>query len=220
MRTVNKRFTFMESYFWSIDQIKDPEKKLQFLLSVIRYGLFEEDPSFDSDMERAFFEEIRSHIDLSHQISERRSEAGKKGGQANSSKSKQKQANSSKSKQSEANRIEKNRKEKEENKNGNEIYKDLPSDLVDSLMNFEEMRKKIKKPLTDKAREQIIKKLFEYSSGNVDHMIAILNQSIVNCWAFVYPLKQIQEKNLSPLDIVELGRRMQEAEDQKGDFPF
>jgi hypothetical protein len=36
------------------------------------------------------------------------------------------------------------------------IYKDLPSILIESLNDFEDMRKTIKKPLTNKARETIL----------------------------------------------------------------
>ena len=53
---------------------------------------------------------------------------------------------------------------------------------------FEEMRKKVKAPLTDYARRLIVKQL-----GNLHKEgyppVKVLNQSIVNSWRDVYPLK-------------------------------
>ena len=69
------------------------------------------------------------------------------------------------------------------------------------------MREEISKPITDRARETILKRLVDYSGGDVGIMIEILNQSIVNCWRDVYPLKtgnnnQSSNKGLSPTDIL------------------
>ena len=61
--------------------------------------------------------------------------------------------------------------------------------FMETLKAFEEMRKKIKKPLTDKARELIIKKLSNISNGNGDIAIKIMENSIENSWQGVFPLK-------------------------------
>jgi hypothetical protein len=50
------------------------------------------------------------------------------------------------------------------------------------------MRKKIKKPMTERAEELLIKKLNDLS-GNEKEQIAILNQSIMNSWLGVFPLR-------------------------------
>jgi len=52
------------------------------------------------------------------------------------------------------------------------------------------MRKQIKKPLaTDRAIELAIKKLDKLSGGDNDKAIEILNQSILNSWQGLFPLK-------------------------------
>ena len=55
------------------------------------------------------------------------------------------------------------------------------------------MRKSIKKPLTTRGLELMIKKLNKLST-NVDEQIEILNNSIMNNWQGVFPLKQNTSK--------------------------
>jgi len=54
------------------------------------------------------------------------------------------------------------------------------------------MRKQIKKPMTDKAIELAIKKLDNLSGGDNDKAIEILNQSVMNSWQGLFPLKDKQ----------------------------
>ena len=61
-------------------------------------------------------------------------------------------------------------------------------DIKDALHEFIEMRKAIKKPLTIRALELLIKKL-QSMSTNSETQLDILNQSIMNCWQSIYPLK-------------------------------
>ena len=61
--------------------------------------------------------------------------------------------------------------------------------LMDSLTAFEQMRKQIKKPLTDRAKEGICKKLVKLAGDNRGLMAQILDQSILHCWQDVYALK-------------------------------
>lgn len=56
-----------------------------------------------------------------------------------------------------------------------------------------QMRKKIKKPITNHGKDLIIKNL-EKLSVNEKTQIAILEQSIANSWAGVFPLKQDKGK--------------------------
>lgn len=65
----------------------------------------------------------------------------------------------------------------------------ITDELKDAYLEFIKMRKLIKKPLTNYALKNIIKKVDEYSNGDIQIMIAILNQSIVNSWQGVFPLK-------------------------------
>ena len=62
--------------------------------------------------------------------------------------------------------------------------------LDNAFSDYVSMRKQIKKPMSDRAIELAMKKLNELSSGNNDTAIAILNQSIMNSWQGLFPLKQ------------------------------
>ena len=73
--------------------------------------------------------------------------------------------------------------------NKKDIYMGLPENLTETLYEFEEMRKSIKKPMTDAARKRLIKELQKLAGEDVQLMIRILDQSILNSWAGVYPLK-------------------------------
>lgn len=61
-------------------------------------------------------------------------------------------------------------------------------DLQQALVEFVKMRKLIKKPLTDRALRLILSKLDTLASNDAAK-IGILNQSIVNNWQGVFPLK-------------------------------
>ena len=76
---------------------------------------------------------------------------------------------------------------------GNNIYKDLPDNLISALMDFEEMRNLIKAPMTDNARKLLLNKLDKLSMGDTLTKIDILNQSTMNNWKSVYPLKENKE---------------------------
>ena len=76
-----------------------------------------------------------------------------------------------------------------------DIYEALPENLRQTLYEFEEMRKSIKKPMTDVARKRLIRELQKLAGENVQLMIAILDQSILNSWAGVYPLKTNSKQN-------------------------
>jgi hypothetical protein len=77
----------------------------------------------------------------------------------------------------------KNKKSKK--KNDGEVNVELvaPSSVDEKLWNdFLEMRKKIRKPATDRAKTNIIKKLEKFGQAANE----ALENSIVNCWADVY----------------------------------
>ena len=61
--------------------------------------------------------------------------------------------------------------------------------LFEAVKDWIEMRKIIKAPLTARAASMSFKQLCELSHGNKSMMIEILNQSTLNCWKGLYPLK-------------------------------
>lgn len=100
-----------------------------------------------------------------------------------------------------------NKQYKNKNKNNNKERKtDVSYDTIlsekiedDNLRNafyeFIKMRKLVKKPMTDRALQLMINKLYKISN-NTDEAIKILEQSIINNWQDVYPLKdKYKDKN-------------------------
>jgi len=77
-------------------------------------------------------------------------------------------------------------------KNNKNIYIE-PKALNDAVIAFIDFRKKIKKPMTDRAIELLLKKLMGLSSDTAEQ-IEILEQSIVNGWTSIYPVKQEDAK--------------------------
>ena len=77
------------------------------------------------------------------------------------------------------------------NKNNN-IYNDEPK-LDTAVKEFITFRKKIKKPMTDHAVKLMISKLNKLTS-DIDEQVEILNQSILNGWQGIYPLKREENK--------------------------
>lgn len=67
--------------------------------------------------------------------------------------------------------------------------------LCQALKDFRDMRKAIRKPLTLRAKELIVKRLEELAPNNEVRKVAILNQSTMNGWQNVYDLKTDESKH-------------------------
>ncbi|MBA7587041.1 hypothetical protein ES708_29051 [subsurface metagenome] len=72
--------------------------------------------------------------------------------------------------------------------NTKETLKDKGTNFIKAWKDFKTMRKKIRKPMTKRAEELILKDL-DNLSNNEEEQIAILNQSIKYSWLGVFPLK-------------------------------
>lgn len=78
-----------------------------------------------------------------------------------------------------------------ENRNENKdiiINKDL-TDFQKKVIEFEEYRRKIKKPIKEASKEYFLKKLYKLSNGNESVAIEILDTSIANGWQGIFELK-------------------------------
>lgn len=84
-------------------------------------------------------------------------------------------------------------KNKSKKKKEEIIYSSVP-ELNAAILSFVEFRKKIKKPMTDRAIELLIGKL-EKLTDSTPEQIEILNQSILNGWTGIFPLKKGAESN-------------------------
>ena len=80
------------------------------------------------------------------------------------------------------------------------IYNNTELSAFDVAFNdFILMRKKIKKPATDKAISLIKNKLEKIAPKNIELQIQILEQSTINCWQDIYQLKGHQQQTESRL---------------------
>lgn len=73
-------------------------------------------------------------------------------------------------------------------------YANGNKNIRQAFEDFEEMRKKIRKPLTNRGKELIINAIEKLTKGDKNLAVLIINQSIRNCWQDVYPLRQSQEQ--------------------------
>lgn len=96
-----------------------------------------------------------------------------------------------------------NNVKKSRNKKEVPVYFPNDESLNQAFLDYLEMRKQIKKPMTERAVELAIKKLEELSalpfSEGMDNDLAIqiLNQSVMNSWQGLFPLKE-QKINSTP----------------------
>lgn len=63
------------------------------------------------------------------------------------------------------------------------------ADLQEALRDFAEMRKRIKKPMTERAWKLVLNKL-DNIAPTTEAKIAVLNNAIEHCWQTIYPLKE------------------------------
>lgn len=60
--------------------------------------------------------------------------------------------------------------------------------LTTALRDFIDMRKKVKKPVTDRAMQMLVKKAYELANNNEQDVIEIFNQSTQHSWIGIYPI--------------------------------
>ena len=66
-------------------------------------------------------------------------------------------------------------------------------ELKEALQGWMDMRKKLKKPLTDRALKLNLGKLHQMTGGYQPAMLDIVNQSTMNGWLAFYPLKKAEQ---------------------------
>ncbi len=72
----------------------------------------------------------------------------------------------------------------------------LNTDFIQTFQDYLEMRIKIRRPATTKAQELVLKELHKY---DLKTAVAILEQSIINSWQGVFPLKTKGGKDGRPI---------------------
>ena len=96
-----------------------------------------------------------------------------------------------------------NNENNDNNKQKEAIF--IPTGLQESMDAFMEMRKKSKSPLTDRALGMLLKKVNELSGGDIVKANAILDQSTINGWKSVYPLKETSKPKKTFADLYREG---------------
>lgn len=113
----------------------------------------------------------------------------------------------------------KNKKEKKSTEIDDLINSNFTDDeLKNTVYEFIKMRKAIKKPLTTRGLELMIKKLYKITT-DINEQIEILNNSIMNNWQGIYPLKQNNNnKNKGGFDdFKEIWKEAKLQDEQTGD---
>lgn len=75
-----------------------------------------------------------------------------------------------------------------------------------AFTDYVEMRKQIKKPMTEKAIDLAMKKLEELSKGDNDIAVQVLDQSVLNSWQGLFPLKEEKQQTKKADDFMEMWR--------------
>lgn len=190
----------------------------RLLLAIMQYANGEE-PDELTGAERIAFIVIKSQIDRDADAYEanakKQSENGKKGGRPKKptafsenpknpplfSETHQKPKKPEKEKDKEKDKEEDKEEEKDKDKSARARDADAfaafaagDGDLLAVLKDFEKMRKSIKKPMTDRAKQLLVTKL--KNEFPPEQWKPVLEQSIVKCWQDIYPLKEREQQRL------------------------
>lgn len=122
------------------------------------------------------------------------------------------------------NNINKENKEKKGNKEKNKKEIFFPEwfseNLIFEFKEYEKMRKLIKKPMTDHAKDLTIKDLEKLSDKKIDIAISILNQSIKKGWQDIYALKPIEKiESLPAAPQIDLSHIRENIKNWRGEKP-
>lgn len=89
--------------------------------------------------------------------------------------------------------IKKEKKDKKDKDEKNKERRFAPDDrLNDAILEFASMRKSMRKPMTDRAIELMMSRLNQMTINPLEQ-VEIINQSIMNGWIGIFPLKTKQE---------------------------
>ena len=191
-------FNAYHSYLTAIEPLNDAERGRLFTALLI-YSSTGEVPDLRGN-ERFVFPQMKWQIDRDkggyNDFCARQAENGKKGGRPKkplvNSETQKTQAFFEKPKKA-------NNKDKDKDKDKDRCFpsdeeKHKGSSALDAALNdFAEMRKKMRKPLTDRALALTLSELEKLAPGDDEKKIAILNQSIQRGWQGVFPLKDEPE---------------------------
>ena len=196
-------------YLDAIEPLGDAERGRLFT-SLLTYARSGEVPQLNGN-ERFLFPMMRAQIDRDvlskDELSQKRRNAASASKRSTCEQKEHLQANAasaSKSPQDKDNKtIDKDNKTIDKDKDKSARTRDADAfaafaagdgDLLAVLKDFEKMRKSIKKPMTDRAKQLLATKL--KNEFPPEQWKSVLEQSIVKCWQDVYPLKEREQQRL------------------------
>ena len=92
--------------------------------------------------------------------------------------------------------LDKKRKEKNRKKSVSfEEFAAGDAELLEALEGFESMRKEIRKPLTERARQLLLTRLQQFPPGD---WVPMLNVAVMNSWLNVYPMPEAEDRGQGP----------------------
>ena len=196
-------------YLDAIEPLGDAERGRLFT-SLLTYARSGEVPQLNGN-ERFLFPMMRAQIDRDvlskDELSQKRRDAASASKRSTCEQKEHLQANAasaSKSPQDKDNKtIDKDNKTIDKDKDKSARTRDADAfaafaagdgDLLAVLKDFEKMRRSIKKPMTDRAKQLLATKL--KNEFPPEQWKPVLEQSIVKCWQDVYPLKEREQQRL------------------------
>ena len=180
--TKRKAFNFLRSYYDVLNELNDDKDKLSYLLAIMDKSFLDENPEGLSFLANLCYESQRHSIESSVNGWKRAENTDLLGNPLTPLPSTQLTTPPTTPPTTPK---EEEEEEKEENN------KSVFDSVFDSFLL---MRKQLKKPMTDKAKELLKSKLEKLAPADEQTQIEILEQSIMNNWQGVFPLKDSAKK--------------------------
>lgn len=157
----------------------------RLFMAMLKYAETSEQPDLRGN-EKFIWPMAKLNIDREREFAEKQARNGSLGGRPKTQKNPEKPKLTQKS-----------QKDKDKDKEYNTppiippegIWDDVSPSLHEALTAFEEMRKKIRKPLTERAKQLALSNLRKLSTDE-QTQIAIVNQSVLHGWQAFYALKE------------------------------
>ena len=157
----------------------------RLFMAMLKYAETSEQPDLRGN-EKFIWPTAKLNIDREREFAEKQAKNGSLGGRPKTQKNPEKPKLTQKSQKE-------NDKDKEYNNPPivppEGAWEGLSPELHSALLSFEEMRKKIRKPLTERAKQLALSNLRKLSADE-ETQIAIVNQSVLNGWQAFYALKE------------------------------
>lgn len=173
-------------------QIVNLDRSLQIAFLPIKSALDRNKEKYENVVKRN-----KRNIEKRWEKENTKNTTGKKGIQKNTKNTDNEHDNDNERDNENDNEHDKDKKEKnKKRKTFDDILAEnhFTKELEDTIRDFIDMRKTIKKPMTSKALELLLRNLKKLTNLE-EEKIAILNQSIEHGWQTVYPLKNNNQNN-------------------------